>query len=53
MSTKSPAVFVEAPNSALDLNSRSGAWFEAAVAVLFATTAVLSVSFVAVMTGIV
>jgi hypothetical protein len=53
MSTKSPAVLVEAPNTALDLNSGSTSWFEAAVAVLFATTAVLFVSFVAVMTGIV
>jgi len=54
MSTKSPAALVEAPNTAtLDSNSRSSAWFEAAVAVLFAATAVLFVSFVAVMTEIV
>jgi len=54
VSTKSPTALVEAPNTAaLDSNSRSSAWFEVAVAVLFAATAVLFVSFVAVMTGIV
>ncbi|MBV1696758.1 MAG: hypothetical protein KGK33_04495 [Hyphomicrobiales bacterium] len=53
MSTKSPAGLVGAPDTALVSDSRSNARFEAAVAVLFAATAVLFVSFVAVMTGIV
>ncbi len=52
-STKSPVALVEAPDAALEVRAKSSAWLETAVAVLFAATAVLFVSFVAVMTGIV
>jgi hypothetical protein len=53
MSTELPVALVEAPDAAPELKPKSSAWLETAVAVLFAAMAVMFVSFVAVMTGIV
>jgi hypothetical protein len=53
MSTELPFALVKAPDAALEVKPKSSAWLETAVAVLFAATAILFVSFVAVMTGIV
>ena len=53
MSIELPIARLGAPDTALEARPKSSARLEAAVAVLFAATAVLFVSFVAVMTGIV
>ncbi len=53
MSTELPIALVEAQQSAREMTHKSSAWLEIAVAVVFAATAVLLVSFVAVMAGIV
>ena len=52
MSTELSFAPVEASDAALVVKPKASAWLETAVAVLFAATAVLFVSFVAVMTGI-
>ena len=54
MSIELPLVpLFEAPDAAFEVKRPSSAWSETAVAVLLTATAVLFVSFVAVMTGIV
>jgi hypothetical protein len=52
--TDVPADFVEQPaEEAVEVQSASGQWAEMALTVLFTATAVLFVSFLAVVTGIV
>jgi hypothetical protein len=53
MSIELPVTLKKAPTIAFEAKPMSSAWFETAIAVLFTATAVLFVSFVAVMTGIV
>jgi hypothetical protein len=54
MSADSPvALAVQLPGSAIEGERASGTWIESAIAALFAATAVLCVSFVAVMSGLV
>jgi hypothetical protein len=54
MSIETPAALAaDLVESDADVASKSGAWIETAVAVIFTVTAVLCVSFVAVVSGLV
>lgn len=53
MSTELPVAFVREPKTAAEIQRASRAWIKTAVAVVFTAAAVLFVSLVAVVTGLV